>query len=476
METSTLGKQKPLLDALRAHKSTLISVGCFTALINLLMLAPSIYMLQVYDRVLSSQNQTTLAMLTLLVVAFFVFIGALEVARSFIVIRIGSQLERQFNLKVYSAAFQRNLLRTDTHAGQSLADLTQIRQFITGPALFAFFDAPWFPIYLGVIFLFNFWLGVLAAVGALLLVALAWLNEALTQKPLNEASQHQQNSSQLATNHLSNTETIQAMGMLGALRGRWFELHSKFLRAQNQASDTAGVVGASSKVLRLCLQSLVLGLGALLVISGEISAGMMIAGSILMGRILSPIDQLIATWKQWSAAKIAYQRLNSLLNATPNRTECMALPAPQGHVQFERVSASPPGKNKTTLQHVSFSISAGEVLGVLGPSGSGKSTLVRVLLGVWPAAVGSVRLDHADIMQWDREALGPHIGYLPKALSCSLEPWLKTLPVLAQLTRNRLFTRPHKRVFTNSFYAYLMATTPYSAQVAAGYPAAKSNV
>ena len=404
----------PLFKALGDYKSILISVGCFTALINLLMLVPSIYMLQVYDRVLSSQNETTLVMLTLMVVGFFAFIGTLEIVRSFIVIRIGSQLERRFNLQVYKAAFERNLQRGEGHAGQSLGDLTHIRQFLTGPALFAFFDAPWFPIYLLVIFLFNVWLGVLATAGAVLLIGLACLNEYLTKKPLREASGYSQQSTQLATSHLHNAETIQAMGMLGALRSRWFQVHSQFLGLQNRASDTGSVISSLSKSLRLLLQSLVLGLGALLVIKGQMTAGMMIAGTILMGRVLSPIDQLIAVWKQWSSAKLAYQRLDELLQEFPPGAQAMALPAPQGQVSFEQVSAGPPGRRAATLHQVSFKLAAGEVLGVLGASGSGKSTLARVLVGVWPTLAGTVRLDGADIHRWDRDDLGPHIGYLPQ--------------------------------------------------------------
>ncbi|WP_434706137.1 type I secretion system permease/ATPase [Pseudomonas sp. Z1-12] len=404
----------PLFKALGDYKNILISVGCFTALINVLMLAPSIYMLQVYDRGLSSQNETTLVMLSLMVVGFFVFIGLLEMVRSFVVIRIGSQLERRFNLQVYRAAFERNLRQGEGNAGQSLGDLTHIRQFLTGPALFAFFDAPWFPIYLLVIYLFNVWLGVFASVGTLLLIGLACLNEAMTKKALGQASVYSQQSSQLATSHLHNAETIQAMGMLGALRSRWFAVHSRFLGLQNQASDTGAVISSLSKTLRLCLQSLVLGLGALLVIKGDMTAGMMIAGSILMGRVLSPIDQLIAVWKQWSGAKLAYRRLDALLQAFAPQDDGLTLPAPKGQVSFEQVSAGPPGQRNATLQQVSFSLAAGEVLGVLGASGSGKSTLARVLVGVWPTLAGTVRLDGADIHRWNREQLGPHIGYLPQ--------------------------------------------------------------
>ena len=404
----------PLIHALADYKSILISVGCFTALINILMLVPSIYMLQVYDRVLSSQNTTTLAMLSLMVVGFFIFIGMLETVRSFIVIRIGSQLERRFNQQVYRAAFERNLLNGQAQAGQALGDLTLIRQFVTGPALFAFFDAPWFPIYLFVIYGFNLWLGVLATAGAVLLIGLACINELMTRQSLTRASVYSQQSSQLASSHLHNAETIQAMGMLSVLRKRWFNLHSRFLAEQNKASDTGAVIGSISKTLRLCLQSLVLGLGAWLVIEGQMSAGMMIAGSILMGRVLSPIDQLIGVWKQWSSARLAYQRLDSLLGQHPVTQDNMTLPVPKGQVSFEQVSAAPPGKRLATLQQVSFSLNPGEVLGVLGASGSGKSTLARVLVGVWPTLAGTVRLDAADIHQWNRDQLGPHLGYLPQ--------------------------------------------------------------
>jgi ATP-binding cassette subfamily C exporter for protease/lipase len=352
--------------------------------------------------------------LSLMIVGFFAFIGLLEAVRSFIVIRIGSQLERRFNLRVYQAAFERNLFKGEGNAGQALGDLTHIRQFVTGPALFAFFDAPWFPVYLLVIYLFNVWLGVFATAGALLLIALAWLNESMTKQPLAEAAACSQQSSQLATSHLHNAETIQAMGMLGVLRNRWFQVHSRFLGLQNQASDIGAVISSLSKTLRLCLQSLVLGLGALLVIRGDMTAGMMIAGSILMGRVLSPIDQLIAVWKQWSGAKLAYRRLDALLQAFPAGVEAMALPAPKGRIIFEQVSAGPPGQRAATLHLVSFHLAAGEVMGVLGTSGSGKSTLARVLVGVWPTLGGTVRLDGADIHRWNRDDLGPYIGYLPQ--------------------------------------------------------------
>ncbi|KPB43237.1 Type I secretion system ATPase [Pseudomonas syringae pv. maculicola] len=224
-----------------------------------------------------------------------------------------------------------------------------------------------------------------------------------------EASGYSQQSAQLATRHLQQAEAIQAMGMLEVLRRRWFHVHGRFLALQNRASDTGAVISSISKALRLCLQSLVLGLGALLVINGDMTAGMMIAGSILMGRVLSPIDQLIAVWKQWSSARLAYGRLDQLLKTYAEPAPRMPLPAPRG-----QISAAPPGKTSPTIQQVSFQLQAGEVLGVLGASGSGKSTLARVLVGVWPVLGGTVRLDGADMHRWDREALGPYIGYLPQ--------------------------------------------------------------
>lgn len=404
----------PMWATLKAYKGILLSIGAFTALINVLMLVPSVYMLQVYDRVLSSQNETTLAMLTVMVVAFFMFIGLMEAIRSFVVIRIGSDMERRLNLQVYQAAFERNLSQGEGNAAQALGDLTLVRQFATGPALFAFFDAPWFPIYLAVIFLFNPWLGVFATVGALALIALAWLNETLTRKPLAQAGHFSVASSQLSGSHLNNAEAIQAMGMLVPLRQRWFALHSRFLERQNRASDIGALIGSLSKCLRLCLQSLVLGLGALLVIEGQMSGGMMIAGSILMGRALAPIDQLIAVWKQWSSARLAWQRLDALLIAHPERPAPMPLPAPTGHISVEQISAAPPGRTTVTLQQLSFTVNAGETLGVLGASGSGKSTLARVLIGVWQPLAGVVRLDGAELHRWDRNALGAHVGYLPQ--------------------------------------------------------------
>ncbi|MCT8345719.1 type I secretion system permease/ATPase [Photorhabdus temperata] len=404
-----------ITDVIRARSRVFWTIGLFTAFINLLMLVPSVYMLQVYDRVLPSGNEITLLMLTLITLGMFTMMGMLEYIRSMIVIRIGSQLDMKLNNRVYTASYESNLKNGTTDAGQMLNDLANIRQFLTGNALFAFFDAPWFPIYLLVIFLFNPWLGLLALVGALVLIALAALNQWLSSQPLSEASQLSLRSASLASTNLRNAEVIEALGMLPVLRRRWFGLHERFLNFQRIASERASVINSVTKTVRMALQSLILGLGGWLAIGGHITPGMMIAASILMGRALSPIEQLIQAWKGWSGARLSWQRLTNLLEQQPERKPGMSLPAPKGNLAVDKVSAAPPGRNnKVVLQDVSFTLDAGDVLGLIGPSASGKSTLARLLVGIWPAQEGVVRLDNADIYQWNKDELGSSIGYLPQ--------------------------------------------------------------
>ncbi|WP_420473121.1 type I secretion system permease/ATPase [Noviherbaspirillum sp. ST9] len=403
-----------ITEALSGFKGAFRTVAIFSAIINLLMLVPSLYMLQVYDRVLPSRNEITLLMLTLIMFGAYALMGALEFVRSFVLIRIGARLDMQLNTRVYTAAFEQNLKRGGTNAGQALQDLTNIRQFLTGNALFAFFDAPWFPIYLVVIFLFDPALGVFALIGSAILVALAYINEVVSKKPLGEANTMAIASSNLATNNLRNAEVIEAMGMLPNLMHRWLQLQGKFLNLQAEASEKAGIVQAVTKFVRMSIQSLVLGFGALLVIEGKMTPGMMIAASILMGRALSPVEMLIGVWKQWSSTRSAYKRLTDLLAANPARQAGMELPKPQGVVSVEGVTAAPPGSQVAVIKGLSFGIQPGDALGLIGPSGSGKSTLARLLVGIWPAAVGKVRLDGADIYHWNKDQLGPHIGYLPQ--------------------------------------------------------------
>ncbi|HWW72251.1 MAG TPA: type I secretion system permease/ATPase [Duganella sp.] len=399
---------------LLGFKRTFYTVGAFSAVINLLMLVPSLYMLQVYDRVLTARNDITLLMLTLMMLGAYIFMSALELVRSFVLVRVGARFDMSLNKRVYTAAFEQNLKAAGGNAGQSLADLTNLRQFLTGNALFAFFDAPWFPIYLFVIFMFEPSLGVFALCGTLLLVVLAVVNEKVTHKPLADANTMAINANNLATNNLRNAEVIESMGMLPNLMGRWFKLHGKFLHLQAEASEIAGRISAVTKFVQLSLQSLVLGFGAMLVLENRITAGMMIAASILVGRALAPVQQVIGVWKSWASTRSAYERLSALLEKHPARAAGMELPAPTGAMAIEGVTAAPPGSTVPVLRGVTFALDAGDVLGIVGPSGCGKSTLARLLVGVWPAAMGKVRLDGADIYQWNKSELGPHIGYLPQ--------------------------------------------------------------
>jgi ATP-binding cassette, subfamily C, bacterial exporter for protease/lipase len=403
-----------IAEVLQTFKSTFMTVGAFSAITNLLALVPSLYMLQVYDRVLGSRNETTLLMLTLIMLGGYLLLGALELMRSFVLVRVGAQFDMKMNKRVYTAAFEQNLKKAGGNAGQALTDLTNLRQFLTGNALFAFFDAPWFPFYLIVIFLFEPSLGLFALCGTAVLVVLAYVNERVSHKPLAEANSMAIAASNLAGNNLRNAEVIESMGMLPNLQGRWFKLHSHFLRLQAEASEKSGKVGAATKFVQLSLQSLVLGFGALLVLENKMTPGMMIAASILVGRALQPVQQVIAVWKSWANTRSAYERLNKLLSDNPARSAGMELPRPQGAISVEGVIGAPPGVPTPVLRGINFAIAPGDVLGVVGPSGSGKSTLARLLVGVWPAMSGKVRLDGADIYQWNKAELGPSIGYLPQ--------------------------------------------------------------
>ncbi|MFL6671673.1 MAG: type I secretion system permease/ATPase [Massilia sp.] len=409
-----LDKKNELERVLRSFKSTFYTVGAFSAIINLLGLVPSLYMLQVYDRVLGSRNEITLLMLTMLMLGAYLFMSALELIRSFVLVRVGARFDMTLNKRIYSAAFEQNLKQAGANAGQALSDLTNVRQFLTGNALFAFFDAPWFPIYLSVIFMFEPMLGLFALGGTILLVILAVVNERVTKAPLAEANNMAITSNALATNNLRNAEVIESMGMLPNLMGRWFKLHGKFLSLQAQASQKAGTISAVTKFVQTSMQSLVLGFGALLVLDNKITSGMMIAASILLGRTLQPVQQLIGTWKSVGGARSSYERLVALLETNPAREPGMGLPKPAGALSVEGVTAAPPGVRNPIVKNLTFAIAPGDVLGVIGPSGSGKSTLARLLVGVWPSMMGKVRLDGADIYQWNKAELGPHVGYLPQ--------------------------------------------------------------
>lgn len=400
--------------ALAAHRSVLWSVGAFSAVINLLMLAPAIYMLQVYDRVLSSGNGLTLLMLTLLVVGLYTLMAALEWLRGLLVIRLGDGLDQTLGGRVYEAGFEHRLAGGPLPPGQALGDLNQVRQFLTGSAIFAFFDAPWAPLYLLVLFLFDPWLGGLALVGGAVLLALAFVNERWSRAPLKQAGEHAIQAGKVAEDQARNAEVVRALGMLPAVRRRWRAAQDAAVDGQHLASERSALITAATRGLRIALQSLMLGTGAWLALNGRITPGMMVAGSILVGRMLAPVEQLVGAWRQWTNTRQAHRRLQALLAAHPPRQPGVALPAPTGQLRVEGLAVVPPGAARPTLVNLNFELEAGRILGVVGASGSGKSSLARALVGVWTPRAGKVRLDGADLAHWDRAVLGPYLGYLPQ--------------------------------------------------------------
>jgi len=403
-----------ILVALYGYKKIFKSVGVFTAAMNLLLLVPSIYMLEVYDRVLTSRNEFTLLMLSLIIFLLLIVYAALDAIRSHTVIEVGKNIDAELNHRTYTAAFEQNLKTKGGNAGQALNDLTTIRQFVTGPSLYAFFDAPWFPFYLIVIFLFNFWLGVFSTICVIILIMLAYLNEASTHRPLAQASTLSVHSSNMAGNNLRQAEVIESMGMLPALRERWFKIHSQFLEQQALASQRAASLSATTKFFRTLMQSLALGFAAFLVINNLLSPGMMIAATILLGKATSPVEMVIGSWKQWRGTVSAYERLKKLLADNPPRAIGMSLTRPEGYLSMDAVFATPPGAKHAVLKNVSFDISPGDILGVIGPSAGGKSTLARVSVGIWPSTLNPARLDGADVYRWNKDELGPAIGYMPQ--------------------------------------------------------------
>jgi ATP-binding cassette subfamily C protein EexD len=391
-----------------------MSAAIFSLFINLLMLMPSVYMMQVYDRVLGSNSISTLMMLTLLAVILFITLGALEWIRSQILIRVSARFDLLLNERLYRVLFRQALVSGGKSSTQPLSDLLALRQFLTGNGLFAFFDAPWIPIYIGLLFLFHSSFGIVAIVSAVLLILLAIWNEKATHDDLEQANRVSVESSSITSRNLRNAEIVHALGMLPSLMSRWKEKQQKLIILQAQASEKAGLISALSKTYRLTIQSLILGLGAWLAIDKQITPGLMIGGSILLGRALAPIDLMIGTWKQFLTARTAYERLNTILSQFPPETERMQLPAPKGALRAEQAVVVPPGSRTAVIKGISFSIDPGVFVALIGPSASGKSTLARALLGIWPTANGAIRFDGAEIAHWDRALIGPYVGYLPQ--------------------------------------------------------------
>jgi ATP-binding cassette subfamily C protein EexD len=403
-----------LAKAIRHCRDSFQSAAIFSLFINLLMLLPSIYMMQVYDRVLGSNSTSTLLMLTLLAVILFATLGLLEWIRSQILIRVSTRFDLLLNERLYKVMFRQGLVSGGKSSVQPLGDLLAVRQFLTGNGLFAFFDAPWLPIYVGLLFLFNPAFGYVAIISSILLIILAIWNERATSGDLEQANRVSVENSNATSRNLRNAEVVHALGMLPWLMARWQEKQHKLIMLQALASEKNGLITALSKTYRMTVQSLVLGLGAWLAIHKEISPGMMIGGSILLGRALAPIDLMIASWKQFLTARTAYGRLNTLLAQFPAEAPRMPLPPPKGVLRAEQAVVVPPGSKVPVLKGINFTINPGTFIALIGSSASGKSTLARALLGIWPVANGAIRLDGADVTQFERDLVGPHIGYLPQ--------------------------------------------------------------
>lgn len=414
-----VGKEKQSVrQALRKRSGMLIGVAVFSGVINLLALTGAIYMLQVYDRVIPSRSIPTLIGLTILLVLLFVANGALDLVRSRIMSRVGLGVDEALRDDVFSAMQTVSLQSRGEGDGlQPVRDLDRVRSFLSGMGPAALFDLPWIPIYLVLIFMLHPSMGWFAVGGALLLVAVTIATEMLSKAPSLRSAQS--GSARLAVAGLSarNAEVSRAMGMGPNLLGRWRDLTDRHLDDQIKASDAVGGMGVTSKALRLLLQSGILGLGAYLVVIGEVSAGVIIAGSIVMSRALAPIETVIQHWRGFVDARHASYRLGNLLKAVPDENRSLTeLPAPARSLSVEAISVAPPGQKKPTIENVTFALEAGDALGIIGPSGSGKSTLARALVGVWrpPVGAGAIRLDGASLDQWTPARLGRHIGYLPQ--------------------------------------------------------------
>jgi len=414
-EQMTKTNKSDLEKALNLCKGAFIWAAVFSMVINILQLVPTIYMLQLYDRVVPTGNRSTLLMLTLIMLVLFLTLGALEWVRSQILVRVSSRLETLLNERLFNICYKQALYSGGQQASsQALDDLTSLRQFLTGNGLFAFFDVPWLPVYIAVMFVFHPYYGWAAIGVAIILIIVAIIQERSTAKILDEANALANVGRGLVNKNLRNAEVIESMGMLQNIQRRWVEGTRQVLVLQATASSRAGLVSGLSKVIRMSSQSLILALGAYLVIENEITGGLMIAGSILLGRALAPIDMMIGSWKGFIGARGQYSRLNELLRQVPSDIDKMTLPDPEGLFQIEGAVVVPPGAKVPALKGITLTIAKGDVVGVIGPSGSGKSTFARALLGIWPTSNGKVRLDGADVFAWNRKELGPFIGYLPQ--------------------------------------------------------------
>src|SRR5215470_19035784 len=405
----------PLATALSACRGAFIAIAIFSGVINVLLLTGSLYMLQVYDRVLPSRSVATLLALSALAIGLYSFQGLLEWIRSRMLARIGRSLDEALSGRVYETIIALPLRARSSGDGlQALRDLDQVRLFLSSVGPTALFDMPWMPLYMGLCFAFHYWIGITALTGAGILVTLTLLTEALSRKPTRAAAGFGATRMMLAETSRRNCEVLRAMGMSRRLMARWSVANAKYMAAQEGASDVAGGLGSASKVLRMALQSAVLAVGAYLTIFQEATPGIIIASSILVSRALAPIELAIAHWRNFVSARQGWRRLSELLGRLASGETPMALPAPHASLGVEAVTIVPPGQQNAVVQNLSFRMVSGQGLGIIGPSAAGKSSLARAVVGVWQPSRGKIRLDSAALEQWSPDDLGQHIGYVPQ--------------------------------------------------------------
>jgi ATP-binding cassette subfamily C exporter for protease/lipase len=390
------------------------AVAVFSMVANVLMLAPTIYMLQVFDRVLVSQSELTLLAMSFITLFLFSVMAFAEWMRVRVLVRAGVRLDEQLSSRVFNASFDAYLNQSGGAQPRAFGDLLQVRQFLTGNGPFAFFDSPWVPIYIGVLFLLHPWLGYMAIVFALIQMIWAWWGNRMTFVPSEEAVRTHAESNAYLQSKLRNSEVLEPMGMVGNLRSHWEQRHLVALHATGAAQGVTHRVTAISKFIRYTQQSLALGMGALLVIDGQLSPGAMIAANVLTTRALAPIDMVVGMWRSFIGAREAFVRLETLLKQYPERNAALKRVAPLGDLVMRDVFATAPGRDAPILKAVNLHVMPGTVTVVLGPSGSGKSTLARAIVGIWPHLTGEVLLDGLPMQGWDRVELGPYIGYLPQ--------------------------------------------------------------
>lgn len=396
----------------RRNMWLLWSVAAFSCGVNVLMLTGPIYMLQVYDRVLGSGSQETLVALSVLVLFLFLVMGTLDYVRGRVGARFGARLQNALEDRVFRSAMAR--ARRTGEMQPALQDLASVQRLSASPVFMAVFDLPWTPLFIAAIFIFHPWLGGLAVLGAVLLIAITALNQTLSRDPLSRANAAGQHADRMAGEMQREAELIRSLGMTGSAFDRWHRLRAGALDEGMRASDLVGGFASMTRTTRLFLQSAILGLGAFLVLRGEMTAGAMIAGSILLGRALAPIELAIGQWQMIADAKMGWGRLGALLQQERPEPPRMGLPRPKAHLDITQLSVAPPGGTRPVLRGVTLSVEPGHALGVIGPSGSAKSTLARAVTGVWLPSAGQIRLDGASLDQFDPDVLGQLIGYLPQ--------------------------------------------------------------